>query len=147
MNKLGARRLEEAVELGHGLVAGLSGAGALIVDSQLRILAAEGEAFESLSLDGILGRRVRDVIPAAAWAVFRPRYEAALAGSAQAFDYAVSTPTAHRIRMAPIHEDEEVLGILVLAEDAPRSATRPGGSRAAFASGSRCSTFWTRGSS
>ncbi|HYI38281.1 MAG TPA: EAL domain-containing protein [Thermoleophilaceae bacterium] len=118
MTRLATRRLDEAVELGHGLVAGLAGAGALIVDVDLHILAAEGEAFGGLAYTDIIGRRVRDVVPSAAWDVLEPRYGAALTGQVQAFDYAaVTTLTTHRLRMAPIQDEGAVIGLMVLAED------------------------------
>ena len=118
VNTLGARRLEETVELGHGLVSGLSGAGVLVTDVDLTILAAEGDAFDGLAVGGIVGRQVRDVIPAVAWDVLGPRYAAALAGRAQSFDYDATARTAtYRLRMAPVQHEGFVIGLMVLAED------------------------------
>lgn len=118
MIALSARRLEEAAELGRGLISELTDAGLLVVDSETRILMADGDAYEAVDRNGLLGRRVQDVIPAAAWHVLRPHYAAALAGRAQSFVYeAVSEPTIHQIRMSPIRDDGAVIGLMVIAEN------------------------------
>lgn len=115
---LSARRLQEAADLGCGLISGLSDSELLVLDAELRILAAHGNAFESGGRTGLVGRHVRDVIPGDGWSVLAPRYQAALAGRAQSFTYdAVSQPTTHRLRIAPIHDDGEVVGLMMLSED------------------------------
>ena len=118
MAMLSTRRLEEAAELGQALISGLSGAGLLVVDAELRIQAVGGDAYESTGHGHYVGRLVPDVIPAAAWEVLAPRYRAALGGHVQSFHYdAVSAPTVHSVRIAPIHDGADVVGAMVLSED------------------------------
>lgn len=113
-----ARRLEDAAELGRGLISGLAEAGLVVVDADLRILDAEGDPYKTLDPGELVGRRVRDVIPASAWSTLEPYYRAALSGRAQSFTYdAVSAPSTHQIRIAPIREDGEVVGLMILAEN------------------------------
>lgn len=115
---LSPQRLMETAELGRGLVCRLPGAGLLIVDAELHILVADGDAYQAVDRDGIVGRRVADVVPAAAWEVLEPRYMAALQGNVQSFDYtAVSESSTHSLRLAPIRDEGAVVGVMVLAED------------------------------
>jgi len=127
MATLSSRRLEETAELGRALVSGLSGAGLLVADAALRVQAIDGEIYDSLGYAHCVGRLIRDVIPAAAWEVLAPRYHAALGGRAQSFHYdAVGVPSAHSVRIAPIHDGADVMGVMVLSEDitATVAATR-----------------------
>lgn len=116
MIKLSPGRLEETTELGRGLVSGVQGAGLLIVDRDTRILAIEGDIYDAFGR-GLAGRPVPEVIPATAWQVLEPHYRAALAGQAQSFEYrAVVVPALHLVRMAPIRDDGDVAGVMVLTE-------------------------------
>lgn len=128
VSTIGARRLQEAAALGHGLVQGLSDYGVLVVDTEVRILCAEGSAYDPVARDGLVGRLVTDVIPEAAWRVLEPRYTAGLAGHPQAFAYdAIRAPSHYWLRMAPVEEDGEVIGLLVISENVTeqhRSAAR-----------------------
>ena len=118
MATLSSRRLEETAELGRALVSGLSGAGLLVADTALRVQAVDGEIYDSLGYEHCVGRLVRDVIPAAAWESLAPRYHAALGGRVQSFHYdAVSVPSVHSVRIAPIHDGADVIGVMVLSED------------------------------
>lgn len=118
MIALDPRHLEEAAELGRTLVSRLPGAGLLILDTDLRILVMDGDAYSSVDQRGIVGRPVRDVIPAAAWQVLGPRYRATLLNQVQSFEYhAVGDPTTHSLRMAPVLHENTVIGVMVLTED------------------------------
>ena len=118
MAVLSTRRLEETAELGRALISGLSGAGLLVVDAELRIQAVGGDIYESTGHGHCVGRLVPDVIPAAAWEVLAPRYRAALGGHVQSFHYdALSVPSVHSVRIAPIHDGADVVGTMVLSED------------------------------
>ena len=112
-----SRRLEEAA-LAQILVSRLPGAGLLVVDCDLRLAVVDGDIYDTLGYTDCVGRLVRDVIPAAAWRVLAPRYQAALDGQVQSFEYeAVCRPSVHLTRMAPILDGTEVVGVMVLTED------------------------------
>ncbi len=118
MIKLNLQRLEETAEMGKALIRRLPGAGLLVVDTTLRILMIDGDAHRYLDQDTVVGRRVPDVIPAAAWEVLEQRYLAALDGHVQSFDYeAVGDGSVHSIRLAPIHDDTAVIGVMSLSQD------------------------------
>ena len=68
----------------------------------------------------VVGKRVDDVIPAEAWVRLEPRYRAALAGELQSFDFdfdALGSVTVHALRFAPIRDDADVIGVMVLSQD------------------------------
>ncbi len=109
------QRLDQAADLGRGLMSGLPGSGLLIVDAELRILRIFGDAHLDPAL---VGRRVPDVIPAAAWAVLESRYLSALGGLAQSFEYdALGDRGVHAVRLAPLRDDGAVVGVIALSED------------------------------
>ncbi len=113
-----AKRLEDSAAFARELIAGVPGTGLLVVDAQLRILEADGDAHQGLDLVGIIGRRVPDVLPAAAWEVLKTRYLRALAGESQSFDHpAVTRASVHAIRIAPVRDEGTVVGVVVLSED------------------------------
>lgn len=108
-------RLEKAA-LAQSLVDRMPGSGFLVVDSALRIAVMDGDIYADYS--GCVGRRVPDVIPATAWQVLGPRYRAALDGHVQSFDYeAVGGASVYAVRIAPIRDGAEVIGVMVLTED------------------------------
>lgn len=116
-------RLEETAEIGRALIARLPGAGLLIVDADLRILIADGDVFRDVDHGGV-GRRVPEVIPAAAWEILEPRYNAALDGHVQTFDYeAAGDPSVHSVRLAPIRDGAAApIGVMVLTQDTTEKA-------------------------
>ena len=118
---------EEAAELGAPAFAGLPGAGFLVVDTSFRILLAAGHAIRDEVRDGVRTRRVPEVIPASAWTVLRPRYEAALGGEVQEFDYeAERDGSSHHVRLAPLWAGTTITGVTVIIQDitAHTTATR-----------------------
>ena len=134
-------RLEQAAELGRGLMSGLPGSGLLIVDADLQMLRISGDGHVD---PGLVGRRVPDVIPAAAWAVVESHYLSALGGKAQSFEYdALGDRGVHAVRLAPLRDDGAVVGVIALSEDITE---RPGSPRRPTASDSstRCSTRWRK---
>jgi len=112
------RRLDDAAELGRSLIEGLVGAALLVVDTDLHILHADGEVHQRLQVSDVVGRRVPDVVPAAAWEALRPHYAKALEGEAQSFDYkALRHRSVYGVRMSPVRAGGEVIGVVVLSED------------------------------
>jgi PAS domain S-box-containing protein len=117
MTSLDVRRLEDAGELGRTLIAGISGAGLLVVDHGLRVRLMDGDVYEGRDPAEVVGRRVADVIPGAGWEVLRPRYLAALAGEAQSFQFEALSSRNHWLRFAPIRDGDEIAGVLVVSQD------------------------------
>ena len=115
---LDLKRLEETADLGRALISQLIGAELLIVDTEMRILLADGEPHRLFDADDVVGRLLPDVTPEQAWKVLRPRYSDALDGHAQSFEYeAVSDASVHSVRLAPIRDGKAVIGVMVLSQD------------------------------
>jgi PAS domain S-box-containing protein len=125
---LDLRRLEETADFGRALIARLPGAGLLIIDADLRILLADGDVFRDVDHGGIIGRRVPEVIPAAAWEILEARYDAALDGHVQTFDYeAADSSRVYAVRLAPIRNgDAAPVGVMVLTQDTTEKAAAIG---------------------
>ena len=138
-------RLEEAAELGRALIARVPGSGMLMVDPQLRILLAEGDVYRDRDVAHIVGRRIRDLVPASSWEVLEPRYLAAVGGRAQSFEFdATAYGSAHSMRFAPIRDGAAVIGVLVLSQDITSRRPRPAGRRQRAPAARRCSRCSTR---
>jgi PAS domain S-box-containing protein len=114
----GVDPLELAAELGRGLIADNDGASLVIVDADLRIVLADGGARQSFEGWSATGDRLSDVFPAGGWKLLWPRFQAALAGGAQAFEYdGCSEGTTHWVRLIPIADGSGVAGVMVLTQD------------------------------
>jgi len=112
-----------AGELGRGLIAGDDGASLVIVDRDLRIVLADGGARRSFDRWSAGGDRLSDVLPAEGWKSLGPRFQAALAGEAQSFQYdALSEKTSHWVRLVPIGDGSRVAGVMVLTQDVTAKA-------------------------
>ncbi len=74
-------------------------AAVLIADCARRIVHLEGGAFDAHGLDteGWIGQPIEQVLPPEAVPILLPRYEAALGGEPQAFEYSDPRRHAHRI--------------------------------------------------
>jgi PAS domain S-box-containing protein len=122
MISLDLDRLEDTAELGRALIARIPGAGLLIVDRDLTVLLAEGDAHRGRE-QAVLGRTVPEVIPPAAWTVLEPRYRAALRGEPQLFEYnALYGGSTHSIRLSPVRGASGVIGAMVLSQDVTATA-------------------------
>ena len=121
-----ARALNNAVDFGRTLIARLVGSGLLVVDSELRVILAEGDAQRGFDRAAAVGRPVREVLPAPAWDVLEPRYLAALGGSVQRFEYDATDGTTHSLRFVPVIAEGSVVGVTVISRDitAEVAATR-----------------------
>jgi PAS domain S-box-containing protein len=119
----GVDPLELAAELGRGLIAGDDGASLVIVNPDLRIVLADGGARRSFEQWNTGGDRLSDVLGAGGWKILGPRFEAALAGGAQSFEYdALSEGTTHWVRLVPIADGSVVAGVMVLTQDVTAKA-------------------------
>ena len=133
--------LDETADLGRALISQLIGAELLIVDTETRILLADGEPHRLFDADDVVGHLLPDVTPEKAWKVLRPRYSDALDGHAQGFEYeAVSDDSVHSVRLAPIRDGEAVIGVMVLSQDITKRETARQRASASATSSRRRST-------
>jgi PAS domain-containing protein len=91
-------------------------AAVLIADLGRRILHVEGGAFavHSLEVDGWIGQRIEEVLPSAAGPMLLPRYEAALGGEVQAFQYRSHDGTRiHSVQLVPVPGAEGAISSVV----------------------------------
>ena len=79
-------------------------AAVIIVDAQMRILHAEGVAFDQrgYAVEDWLGRQLSEVLPARSLAALEPRYRAALEGVQQSFEYrSPETSSVFSVQITP----------------------------------------------
>lgn len=84
-------------------------AAVLVVDARVRVLHIQGDAFSrhGISIDGWVGRRLDELLPAEIADVLLPRYRDALCGVAQAFDHHTLDGTrTYRVQIAPIPDSD-----------------------------------------
>ena len=89
----------------------------LIADRARRILHVEGGAFEAHGpeVDGWIGRRIEEVLPSEAVPTLLPRYEAALRGEAQAFQYSSHDGTRiYSVQLVPVPGAQGTISSVVI---------------------------------
>ena len=103
-------------------------AAALVFDCEYRLRFADGDALRRGSYAGeqLIGRRLDDVLPAAAWDYLRARYARVLAGEQVVFDYdSPIQQRAYRVWGQPIlSPDGGVAGALVITHETEKYAER-----------------------
>jgi diguanylate cyclase (GGDEF)-like protein/PAS domain S-box-containing protein len=101
--------------------AALPGASVFALDRELRILLAEGQALTQggYQPEGLIGRQLVDVIPAAAYEKIEPEYRLALQGESRAFEHVVpESQRGYLVNVAPLRDDAgEVEGVVVVSQD------------------------------
>ena len=91
-------------------------AAVLIADRERRILHVGGGAFAAhgLRTDGWIGQTIEQVLPVEEAARLLPRYEAALRGEPQAFEYRSHDATRlYHVQLAPVSDDSGAIGSVV----------------------------------
>lgn len=94
----------------------VSPAAVVVADLDERILHVDGEAFVRHGLDTAdwTGHALHELLPPNAAAILLPRYRAALAGSAQSFQYRTHDATrTYLVQMAPVRDRAGVIGSVV----------------------------------
>ena len=113
-------------------------AAVIIVDRDLRIVHAEGVAFDRLGFAAAdwPGRHLRELLPADALAELEPRYRAALEGVPQSFEYrSQSASSMFSVQITPLRVDgaaissvvavmQDITGRLRVVEELSRSEGR-----------------------
>jgi diguanylate cyclase (GGDEF)-like protein len=115
---------EEALRLGEelyrSLARNLPNATVMLFDHELRLLVAEGEPLTQAELehDALSGRRLQDVLPAAAWANLAEPARRALRGERRELDVEIGDGRVHRVTIGPVRDDQgAVQAGLAVAED------------------------------
>lgn len=113
----------------HAAMAGLPGLAVLVFDLDLRVLAVYGGglAKHGYEADRIIGRRIFEFTPAAAWSRVGPLYERALAGATFTGEHTSHDGTAiYESTFAPVREGGAIVAGTMVAREvtALRSAQR-----------------------
>lgn len=91
-------------------------AAVIIVDGQLRIVHAEGVAFDRRgdSVEDWPGRHLSEVLSAGSLAELEPRYRAALEGAPQSFEYRSSDAgSVFSVQITPVRARDDVISSVV----------------------------------
>jgi PAS domain S-box-containing protein len=91
-------------------------AAVLIADCSRRILHVEGDAFAAhgLQTEAWIGQTIEHVLPTEAVAILLPRYDAALAGEPQAFEYRTHDGTRqYLVQLVPVPGGAGAIGSVV----------------------------------
>jgi PAS domain S-box-containing protein len=94
----------QTVDANRALAESLPGGGVLVLDTDLRILYAEGNLFLRLGIDprAVEGSPLADWTGPERWAVLAPYYEAALAGEHQSFEQWAGESGVYSIEITPV---------------------------------------------
>ncbi len=110
----------------RALAESLPGAGVLVLDTQLRIMYAEGNLFARLGVDvrAQEGTQLQDWAGPDRWVGLAPRYEAALAGEPQSFEqWERAGVRVYSIEITPVRdEDGEVSTLLAVFQEVTEHA-------------------------
>ncbi|HLJ02912.1 MAG TPA: EAL domain-containing protein [Solirubrobacteraceae bacterium] len=96
--------LQWKIEYSRAIISALPEASVIILDTEERILVAEGKVLTRDSTDSaVLDRRLRDVVPEDRQPMLIARYRSAVAGNVETFDYTTSRGTLTWIQITPIY--------------------------------------------
>ena len=147
---IGFESLSDAGRLADVVLGLMPDAAVMVVDPDHRVVVMQGAAYERHGHDPVaaIGRDLRDVIPAAAWARLGEHWDAALAGASRTLDFeSVDGRSVFWLHFAPAGPAERPIGAVMVARghhrpragegpdpappDAAGSRQRPGLARAA----------------
>jgi PAS domain S-box-containing protein len=96
--------LQWKIEYSRAIISALPEASVIILDTEERVLVAEGKVLTRDSLDnGVLGRRLRDVVPEERQPMLIARYRSAVNGNVETFEYTTTRGTLTWIQITPIY--------------------------------------------
>jgi PAS domain S-box-containing protein len=110
----------QVVSANRALAESLPGAGVLVLDTDLRILYAEGNLFLRLGIDAraVEGTLLEDWAGPDRWPVLEPHYEAALAGEPQSFEQRERAGAIYSIEITPVLDTTgDVTSVLAVFQD------------------------------
>lgn len=114
----------QAVFASRALAESLPGAGVLVMDTDLRILYAEGNLFlrVQIGVRSLEGRRMPDWAGPERWRVLEPYYDAALAGEPQSFEQSTQRGI-YSIEITPVCDPGgKVTSLLVIFQEVTERA-------------------------
>ena len=102
-------------------LAALPDVGMLVLDRNLRVLAAEGGVFRGTGWDpgSFTGRCLEDVLPMEAYAALAPHYRAAIEGRPERFGYVTHiTGTPYSVDAIPLPPESSPAKVMVIVRSA-----------------------------
>src|SRR3954468_19040855 len=117
---IGFESLSDAAPLADMVLGLMPDAAVMVVDPDHRVVVMQGAAYERHGHDpaAAIGRDLRDVIPAAAWARLGEHWDAALAGASRTLDFeSVDGRSVFWLHFAPAGPAERPLGAVMVAQD------------------------------
>ena len=117
---IGFESLSDAAPLADMVLGLMPDAAVMVVDPDHRVVVMQGAAYERHGHDpaAAIGRDLRDVIPAAAWARLGAHWDAALAGASRTLDFeSVNGRSVFWLHFAPAGPAERPLGAVMVAQD------------------------------
>jgi len=120
-SEFGGVSLDQVERFSQAVAGGLADATVIVFDRDLRILVADGAAYErhGASSKSLLGRQVVDVMPAEAWHRLKDHYHAALHGERRSFEYQSTDQLAsYWMHISPfLDEAGEIVGGVLVSQD------------------------------
>ncbi len=113
-------RLSDAPGMAETILGLIPGAAVMVIDTDRRVVVMRGAPFERHGHDAsnAVGRDLRDVIPAAAWARLGEHWDAALAGESRALDdESTDAQGVYWLHFAPVRSPAGPLGAMMIAQD------------------------------
>ena len=98
----------------------MPGAAVMVIDTDRRVVVMRGAVYERHGHDtsNAVGRDLRDVIPAAAWARLGEHWNAALAGESRTLDdESTDAKGDYWLHFAPVRPQAEPVGAMMVAQD------------------------------
>ncbi len=122
---------QDVVALAQKEVRAMRDVGVVVIDREYVVRALEGGLYRAadgavpgwdVPADAAIGAPLEDTLGALAWSRLRPRYDAALAGEVQHFDYvSVDGEHSYDVRITPLHDTaDRVCGALAAVQDVSR---------------------------
>ena len=117
---IGFESLSDAAALADMVLGLMPDAAVMVVDPDHRVVVMQGAAYKRHGHDpaAAIGRDLRDVIPAAAWARLGEHWDAALAGGSRTLDFeSVDGRSVFWLHFAPAGPVERPIGAVMVAQD------------------------------
>jgi PAS domain S-box-containing protein len=113
--------LDDAPRLAQTILGLMPDTAVMVLDRELRIVLMEGDVYarRGYGVEPLVGRGVRDVIPASAWSAFGEHWIAAVAGEPRTLDWAsVDERRDYWLHFAPLRTKAgELVGAISVAQD------------------------------
>lgn len=115
--------LVDATDVADRISAAIEGTAVAVLDADCRVIHARGAFFSRHGLgeaEGLIGRRMNDILPAEAWDRVSDHYQAMLGGTRRLVEYRTLDGRRHySIHFVPWRAGDEVVGGLVISAERP----------------------------